>query len=79
MKAGFCHYHKYTLTFRQMRNHKCLQKNGTWCKRFEPNINHPYWIDRLQRRSKQVGKPYIKKMKKKANKANNAKKRKESE
>ena len=62
MKAGFCHYHHYTLTFRQMRNHKCLQKKNGWCKRFEPNLEHPWWKERLQRRSKEVAKPFIAKM-----------------
>ena len=28
MKAGFCHYHRYTLTLRQMRLHGCLNKNA---------------------------------------------------
>lgn len=50
MRAGFCHYHKYTLTVRQMRNHGCLQKNGAWCKRFEPNLEHPWWRDRMKKR-----------------------------
>lgn len=62
-KAGFCHYHHYTLTFRQMRAHGCLQRQDGWCKRFEPNISHPWWIERLNRRSRVVGKPFRKKMK----------------
>lgn len=49
MKVGFCHYHKYPLTLRQMRLHGCLRKNGEWCKRFIPNLDHPFWKDRLEK------------------------------
>ena len=67
MKAGFCHYHKYTLTFRQMRKHGCLNKHGTWCKRFEPNLDHPWWKDRLEAgRSKDVSKPFTRKKERKS-------------
>lgn len=66
MKAGFCHYHKYTLTLHQMRKHGCLSKNGSWCKRFEPNLNHPWWENRLKAgRSNEMAKPFIRRMERK--------------
>lgn len=62
MKAGYCHYHKYTLTLRQMRKHGCLRKHGSWCKRFEPYLDHDWWKIRLEQgRSVNMAKPFIKK------------------
>lgn len=61
-KAGYCHYHKYTLTVRQMKRHGCLTKHGMWCKRFEPNLNHDWWKQRIVKgRSKEAVKPFVKK------------------
>lgn len=58
-KVGYCHYHKYPLTARQMRLHGCLHKKGAWCKRFEPNLEHQWWISRLNRgRSKRMAEPF---------------------
>ena len=56
-----------------MRKHGCLSKNGSWCKRFEPNLNHPWWENRLKAgRSTEMAKPFIRRMEKK--KAEGAKK-----
>lgn len=60
MKVGYCHYHRYSLTLRQMRLHGCLQKNGAWCKRFEPNLEHQWWKDRIAKgRSKEAIAPFV--------------------
>lgn len=65
MKAGFCHYHRYTLTLRQMRLHGCLNKNGSWCKRFEPNLDHQWWKDKIKRgRARELTKRFVKKKRK---------------
>lgn len=62
MKVGYCHYHKYGLTVRQMKLHGCLQKHGAWCKRFEPNLEHQWWVERVSRgHSKEALKPFINK------------------
>lgn len=62
MKAGFCHYHKYSLTVHQMKLHGCLCKHGAWCKRFEPNLEHEWWKKRIEKgRSLEQIESFIKK------------------
>ena len=41
--VGYCHYHKCTVTLRQMKNRKCLLKQ---CPRLQRYENHPYWKQR---------------------------------
>lgn len=47
--CAYCHYHKATLTVRQMRNHKCLERG---CQRLTKYQNHGFWLDRERIKAK---------------------------
>lgn len=47
--CGYCYYHKCHLTVRQLKSHKCLQKN---CNRLERYEDHQWWKQRERAKAK---------------------------
>lgn len=44
---GYCTFHKGFITRKQLKTKQCLQKN---CNALIKNINHPFWIEREQKK-----------------------------
>lgn len=47
-QIGLCKYHKWVLSWPQVRNYGCLfkKREGSWCCYFRPNLKHSFWTGR---------------------------------
>lgn len=47
--CGYCYYHKCALSVKQLKAHKCLQKN---CDRLKKYESHEWWKQRERAKAK---------------------------
>lgn len=53
--CGYCHFHRATLTVRQLKNHQCLAKQ---CRRLTKYPEHRFWAAREVRKEKKRAQIY---------------------